>query len=142
MKAFFTRLASGIVLLAVIITAGIVGGDFLLGLTLLISVIGYAEFARVFGISRNIMGILGVIASVLYVLLVRMGGEGNGGILIPLVCLPLLVFIYLLVLMGIYVFTFPRYRIEDVMAAFFGVIYVPAMLSFLYLTRMTEIFAD
>ena len=107
MKAFFTRLASGIVLLAVIITAGIVGGDFLLGLTLLISVIGYVEFARVFGISRNVMGILGVIASVL---------------------------------MGIYVFTFPRYRIEDVMAAFFGVIYVPAMLSFLYLTRMTEIF--
>ena len=94
MKAFFTRLASGIVLLAVIITAGIVGGDFLLGLTLLISVIGYVEFARVFGISRNVMGILGVIASVLYVLLVRMGGEGNGGILIPLVCLPILGFQY------------------------------------------------
>ncbi len=140
MKAFLTRLASGIVLLAVIITAGILGGDFLLGLTLLISVIGYVEFARVFGISRNVMGVLGVIASILYVLLVRMGGEGNGGILIPLVCLPLLVFVYLLVLLGIYVFTFPRYRIEDVMAAFFGVIYVPAMLSFLYLTRMAEIF--
>ena len=56
--------------------------------------------------------------TVLYVLVVRMGGAGNGGMLIPLVCLPLLVFVYLLVLMGIYVFTFPRYRIEDVMAAF------------------------
>ncbi len=140
MKAFFTRLVSGVVLLAVMITAGILGGDFLFVLTLLISVIGYVEFARVFGISRNVMGILGVAVTVLYVLVVRMGGAGNGGMLIPLVCLPLLVFVYLLVLMGIYVFTFPRYRIEDVMAAFFGVIYVPAMLSFLYLTRMTEIF--
>lgn len=140
MKAFFTRLASGLVLLAVIIIAGILGGDFLFGLTLLISVIGYVEFARVFKIDRNVMGILGVITTALYVFLVRMGGSGNGGILIPLVCLPLLVFVYLLLLMGIYVFTFPKYRIEEVMAAFFGVIYVPTMLSFLYLTRMAEIF--
>lgn len=140
MKAFFTRLASGIVLLAIIILAGILGGWFLFGLTLLISVIGYAEFARVFQFNRNIFGVLGVIASILYVLLVGMGGEGNGGILIPLVCLPLLLFAYLLLLMGIYVFTFPKYRIEDVMAAFFGVIYVPGMLSFLYLVRMADLF--
>lgn len=140
MKAFFTRLASGIVLLAVMIAAGILGGDFLFGLTLLISVVGYVEFARVFGISRNVMGILGVTATILYVLVVRMGSTGMGGILIPLVCLPLLLFVFLLLLMGVYVFTFPRYRIEDVMAAFFGVIYVPAMLSFLYLIRMSDIF--
>ena len=142
MKAFFTRLASGIVLLAVIIAAGILGGDFLFGLILLISVIGYVEFARVFGLSRNVMGVLGILATVLYVLLVRMGGVGTGGILIPLVCLPLLLFVFLLLLMGIYVFTFPKYRIEDVMAAFFGVIYVPAMLSFLYLIRMTDVFTQ
>lgn len=140
MKLFFTRLASGIVLLAIIIAAGILGGWFLFGLTLLISVIGYVEFVRVFQINRNILGFLGVIASVLYVFLVGMGGEGNGGILIPLVCLPLLLFAYLLLLMGIYVFTFPKYKIEDVMAAFFGVIYVPGMLSFLYLVRMTDLF--
>lgn len=140
MKAFFTRLASGIVLLAIIIAAGILGGWFLFGLTLLISVIGYVEFARVFRIDRNILGVLGVLASALYVFLVGMGGEGNGGILIPLVFLPLLLFAYLLLLMGIYVFTFPKYKIEDVMAAFFGVIYVPGMLSFLYLVRMTDLF--
>ena len=57
------------------ITAGILGGDFLFVLTLLISVIGYVEFARVFGISRNVMGILGVAVTVLYVLVVRMGGD-------------------------------------------------------------------
>lgn len=142
MKAFFIRLASGIVLLAIIIAAGILGGDVLFALTLLISVIGYVEFARVFQIHRNVLGILGVLASVLYLFLVRMGGAGNGGILIPLVFLPLVLFILLMVLMGIYVFTFPRYRIEDIMAAFFGVVYVPGMLSFLYLTRMTEIFTQ
>lgn len=142
MKAFFIRLASGIILLAIMIAAGILGGWFLFGLTLLISVIGYVEFARVFQINRNVLGALGVLASIFYVFLAGMGGEGNGGILIPLVCLPLMLFVFLLLLMGIYVFTFPKYRIEDVMAAFFGVIYVPAMLSFLYLTRMTDIFKN
>ncbi len=35
MKSFFTRLISGIVLLAIIISTGIVGGPVLFGLTLL-----------------------------------------------------------------------------------------------------------
>ena len=40
MKAFFVRLFSGIVLLAIIIAAGILGGDVLYALTLAISLIG------------------------------------------------------------------------------------------------------
>lgn len=141
MKSFFTRLVSGIILLAIMIAAGILGGWFLLGLTLLISVIGYTEFARVFQLERRIFGILGGMVSVLYVLLVGMGVNRYVlGSPSPLVCLPLLLFAYLLLLMGIYVFTFPKYRIEDVMSAFFGVIYVPGMLSFLYLVRMSDLF--
>ena len=69
MKSFFTRLVSGIILLAIMIAAGILGGWFLLGLTLLISVIGYTEFARVFQLERRIFGILGGMVSVLAVML-------------------------------------------------------------------------
>ena len=43
----------------------------------------------------------------------------------------------MLVLAG-YVFTFPKYDTQKVTAAFFGIVYVPVMLSFIYLTRMLE----
>ncbi len=143
MKAFFTRLVSGIVLLALIILGGILGGWFLFGLVLLISVIGYSEFVRVFGVQGNILGISGLFVSALLVFLTGMGGqEIFGGILIPLVFLPVLFLVYFLFLMAVYVFTFPRYRTEEIMAAFFGVVYVPLMLSFLYLIRMSDLFQD
>ena len=32
-------------------------------------------------------------------------------------------------------FTYPRFQAEQVMAAFFGIVYVAVMLSFLYMTR-------
>ena len=41
----------------------------------------------------------------------------------------------LILLMAVYVFTYPRYRAEQVMAAFFGLIYVAVMLSYIYQTR-------
>lgn len=43
-----------------------------------------------------------------------------------------------MLLMAVYVFTFPRYETSQVMTAFFGMVYVPVMLSFIYLTRMLK----
>ena len=42
----------------------------------------------------------------------------------------------LIALMFLYVFTFPKYRAEQVMCAFFCVAYAPVMLSFIYLVRV------
>lgn len=41
----------------------------------------------------------------------------------------------LMLMMAVYVLTFPRYRSEQVMAAFFCIFYAPVMLSFIYLTE-------
>ena len=41
----------------------------------------------------------------------------------------------LILLMSVYVFTYPRYHANQVMAAFFGIVYVAVMLSCVYLTR-------
>ncbi len=41
----------------------------------------------------------------------------------------------LVAFMFLYVFTFPRYRAEQIMCAFFCVAYAPIMLSFIYLVR-------
>ena len=44
--------------------------------------------------------------------------------------------LFLVALMAVYVFSFPKYRAEQVMTVFFGLFYVAMMLSFVYQTRM------
>ena len=41
----------------------------------------------------------------------------------------------LVMIMFVYVFRYPVYKADQVMATFFGIIYVAVMLSFIYLTR-------
>ena len=45
---------------------------------------------------------------------------------------------FLMVLMAVYVLTFPKFRAEQVLAAFFGLVYVAVMISFIYLVRQEE----
>ena len=47
-----------------------------------------------------------------------------------------LTILYLVVLMAVYVFSFPTFRSEQVMTAYFGFFYVAVMLSYIYQTRM------
>ena len=50
----------------------------------------------------------------------------------------LLTIAFLVVLMAVYVFSFPTFKAEQVMTVFFGVFYVAVMLSYVYQTRMLE----
>ena len=43
---------------------------------------------------------------------------------------------FLMALMFVYVFTYPKYKTEQMLAVFFGVFYVAVMLSYVYQTRM------
>ena len=45
------------------------------------------------------------------------------------------IIISMILILFVYVFGYPKYHAEQVMAAFFGVVYVAVMLSFIYLTR-------
>ena len=127
MKSFMTRLISGIVLLAIILVTGILGGPVLFAFNLAISLVGLWEFQKVFHLEKDLLGVLGTVFAVIYY-----GGVYLG---IPLAAGTLLLISYLMILMAVYVFTFPKYRTEQVMAAYFGFCYVPVMLSFLYQTR-------
>ena len=42
---------------------------------------------------------------------------------------------FVMVLMAVYVFTFPKYKTEEITITFFGVFYVAVMLSYLFLVR-------
>jgi len=127
---FKTRLLSGIVLVVLALVLIITGGDLLLGSLLLISLIGMFELYRFFEIEKSIAAIVGYLAAVLLY-----GNLWTGFLSDPTA----LVMGTLILLMSVYVVTYPRFRTEQVMAVFFGVFYVSAMLSCIYQTRMLEI---
>ena len=133
MKSFFVRLLSGIVLLAVIISTGIIGGPLLFLLNAAVAFIGYWEFLRVFGLEKRLPGLMGYAFALGYYVLVYLS-EGFALFSIGIVSI-----LFLTVLMGVYVFAFPRFNSEEITAAFFGFFYVPVMLSFLYLTRTVTV---
>ena len=124
---FKTRLLSGIVLVIAALVLIISGGDVLLISTLVISYIGMFELYRVFKIEKELPGIIGYLAATVYYANLRFE-------FIP--DMMMYVLILLILLMFAYVFTYPKYRTEQLLAAFFGVFYVSVMLSFVYQTRM------
>lgn len=135
MKSFLTRLTSGIILVLLIAGACWYGG---LPLGFLVAVIGYIgldEFYKVFGMSiRKGIGRIGFLGAGLWtvMMLATTGTEAAGQEEWKWLAL-LAAF---MLLMAVYVFTFPRYDTAQVLAAFFGIVYAPVMLSFIYLTRM------
>lgn len=128
-KSFLTRAISGIVLLVIIVVAGLLGGDVLFALTGIISLIGLFEIYRVVEIERTLLGIFGYIATIGYYVIIRFFDKGY---IIPLIIG------MLLGTLAIYVFTFPKFSTEKVSVAVFGFIYVPVLMSYLYLVRMTD----
>lgn len=124
---FKTRLLSGILLVIIALATIISGGDVLFATLLMISFIGMTEIYKVLEISGTLLGGAGYIAAAGYYILIRMG---RADLVI------MLAIAFLIVLMMIYVFTYPKYRSEQVMLAFFGLFYVAFMLSYVYQIRM------
>ena len=126
---FKTRLLSGIVLVAVALLT-IISGGYVLFFTLLgISLIGMQELYKVMKVLEdhfNALEIAGYFGAVIYYVLMSLDFEKYGmmGVIISF-----------MMFMFVYVFTYPKFKADQVMPAFFGVVYVAVMLSFIYLTR-------
>ena len=126
---FKTRLISGIVLV-IIALATIISGSWILFFTLLaVSLIGMRELYKVMKVSDEhvtVLELVGYLGAVLYYIAMK-DDFGNYGTMVIIISMILILFVY--------VFGYPKYHAEQVMAAFFGVVYVAVMLSFIYLTR-------
>lgn len=126
---FKTRLISGIVLV-IIALATIISGSWILFFTLLaVSLIGMRELYKVMKVSNEhvtVLELVGYLGAVLYYIAMK-ADFGNYGTMAIIISMILILFVY--------VFGYPKYHAEQVMAAFFGVVYVAVMLSFIYLTR-------
>ncbi|MGN0159517.1 MAG: phosphatidate cytidylyltransferase [Brotaphodocola sp.] len=127
---FTKRLMSGIILVILAIIVLCRGGVFLYASMLLISLIGMFELYRVLKIEKKALGVVGYLTAVAYYMLVWFEGQHY---------VTLMAIAALMVLMTLYVFTFPKYKTEEVSIAFFGIFYVAVMLSYLYQVRaMTD----
>lgn len=124
---FTTRLISGIILVLIALVTVGSGGMILFATTVAISMIGLFELYRVMKIQKNVIGIAGYLTVVSYYGLLWFHGEQY---------MMLMSIAFLMILMTIYVFTFPKYKTEEVTVAFFGVFYVAVMLSYLYQVRV------
>ena len=124
-----TRLIRGIVLV-IIALATIISGSWILFFTLLaVSLIGMRELYKVMKVSDEhvtVLELVGYLGAVLYYIAMK-ADFGNYGTMAIIISMILILFVY--------VFGYPKYHAEQVMAAFFGVVYVAVMLSFIYLTR-------
>ncbi len=159
---FWTRLLSSAVLLALALITMLSGGRILQAATIFLSVLAYFELIKAMEISRikqktgqngtaaekgnqalagdvfakwkkNGLEIVGIWGIILYYILLGVNLETG---LMPVQTGMLLCIIA--VFMGemfVYVFAFPKFQAEQVMASFFSFIYGPVCLSFVYLTR-------
>lgn len=123
---FTTRLLSGIVLVILAILIVGTGGTLLFAVTAALSLIGMFELYRVVEIEKKAPGIAGYAAGIFYYALLWFHREEY---------VVLMAIAALMVLMAIYVFTFPHYKTEQVTVAFFGIFYLAVMLSYLYQVR-------
>lgn len=128
---FKTRLLSGIILVIIALATIISGGWILWGTLFLISLKGMTELYKIADVEKKLLGFIGLLAAVVYYafLAVDMGNEDWFAII---------AIGFLIVLMAVYVFTFPKYKANQVMTVYFGMFYVAVMLSYVYRTRILE----
>lgn len=127
---FKTRLLSGIILVILAFTTIFLGGDVLFVTLLAISLIGMTELYKAVKIEKELLGIAGYFAAIVYYFGVVRSGRME--------LFALFVIAALILILAVYVFAFPKYVAEQTMTAFFGIFYVAVMLSYIYQTRLLK----
>ncbi|MCC8066001.1 MAG: phosphatidate cytidylyltransferase [Clostridiales bacterium] len=129
---FRTRLISGIILVIAALVLILTGGPVLAAALFVISLIGMHELYRALKIEDSGMSplaMIGYLGCVIYYLLVFLNQTAYTMTVVLAV---------LILLMAVYVFSYPRFHTEQVTGVFFGFIYVAVMLSCIYGLRSME----
>lgn len=125
------RVISGIILVMIALATILPGGAILAVTLYLISNVAFLELTKACGIRTgeklNALEITGLLAIAAYYLLIFFA-ESHTYFMITVILL-------LMALMFVYVFAFPKFTANQVMATYFSLIYAPVMLSFIFLTR-------
>ena len=132
---FKTRLLSGIVLVILAIVFIGFGGELLAAGMGFISLVGMYELYRVFKMERSLLAIVCYVGTLAYYIALIWDWNPVAGGSMAFV---LSIAAFLIVILAIYVFSYPKYTADQVMAAFFGFFYVALMLSYVFFTRELE----
>ena len=124
---FQMRLLSGIIMVALAVLVITRGGILLFATMILISMCGLFELYRVVKVEREPLGIIGYIGGLIYYGLMW-NNEGRYS-------MPVMIGV-VMALLAVFVFTYPRYRTEQVSVSLFGIFYVVVMLSYIYRVRV------
>lgn len=124
---FKTRLMSGILLLAATVLTLYLGGVVTFGVLTVLSLIGINELLKIFKMEKSSMAVIVYCATILYYLILYFNIASWSFTFLIIV---------LIFLLAAYVFCYPKYHAHQLMAAFFSLIYVAIMMSYIYQLRM------
>ena len=128
---FITRLLSGIVLLAAAALLFVVGGIWLVIALGILSLVGVYELFRIWGMEKHPLAIVTYVATVgCYAMFIDYPFNLGLHEIMPIIAL--------LALLTVYVIRYPKDHINQVAKSIFALIYVPVMMSFIYLLREYE----
>lgn len=131
LNTFIKRFVSGILLLIASLYSLYYGGLLLLFVNGFISLIGLFELYRAMGLSNSYFAYLNYLLSILYYFLIN---KASGYTVIMLIIIALMTnLIY-------YVISYPKYKINEVVIAIFGFLYITVLFSFVYLVRQFPIY--
>ena len=132
---FKTRLISGIVLVAFFVLVLWLGG-YVTGITIMaLSLVGVFELCRVYEIEKRSPAVLAYVWTVIYYVVLALSEVSIKGFKLGRLSMPLMI-TYLLAILAVYVFRFPKYHDREIMAAFMSFFYVSVMLSYIYKIRL------
>lgn len=130
-NSFMIRLRSSIILMVITIAAMVLGDWVLYGVLVIITMIGLMELYRVVGVHKSAAGVAGYLtAAAWYLILALKHLEVD----VP-ADMQLIVAAFTVVLLAIYVLTFPKFNSEQITMVFFGFFYVAVTLSYIYMVR-------
>ena len=128
---FITRLLSGIVLLAAAALLFVVGDIWLIIALGILSLVGVCELFRIWGMEKHPLAIVTYVATVgCYAMFIDYPFNLGLHEIMPIIAL--------LALLTVYVIRYPKDHINQVAKSIFALIYVPVMMSFIYLLREYE----
>ncbi|MBP3729565.1 MAG: phosphatidate cytidylyltransferase [Lachnospiraceae bacterium] len=128
-RDFLIRLRSSIIVLGSAILFFYFGDVPLFALLAVVSLVGLFELYRAMGVWKTSLAAAGCMGSCLLLEAVYLRWDG---------WLLFVLFLGMVLVLGTFVFTYPRYTAGQAAMSFFGIVYVPMMLSYLYRIRMME----
>ena len=126
-RKFQTRLISGIALVLLAVLVIMRGGALLFFVMMAVSMVGLFELYRVVNMEKEPIGLIGYAGGAAYYALLWFRDVTYG--------LPVLIGV-MMGLMAVFVFTYPRYRTEQVTVGLFGILYTVVMFSYVYKVRV------